>query len=52
MPEMDGPAVSRKIYEIYSESEHVTIEQRPHICCCTAYTDDEFRKKALASGMD
>ena len=52
MPEMDGPTVAREIRRLFQESEHVTEAQIPYICCCTAYTDVEFKKTALAAGMN
>ena len=43
MPGMDGPEVSRRIHKMYAESEVVSKEQVPYICCCTAYTEDSFK---------
>lgn len=52
MPIMDGPTVAREIIRIYRESDLVTEAQVPYICCCTAYTDEQFKKNALAAGMN
>ena len=52
MPGMDGPEVAKEIHRLYRESEHVTEAQIPYICCCTAYTDVQFKNIALASGMN
>ena len=52
MPGMDGPTVAKEIQKLYQESETVTIDKVPYICCCTAYTSVEFKNKALEAGMD
>ena len=48
MPEMDGLEVAALMVELLNS---VKIP-KPFICCVTAYTDESYREKALASGMD
>ena len=48
MPEMDGPTVAIEIRQIM-QSTGLPI---PYICCCTAYEEASYKKKALAVGMD
>ena len=48
MPDIDGPDVARLIRASLKEQQ---IEQ-PLICCCSAYSDDSFIKKAYDAGMD
>ena len=52
MPEMDGPEVAREIAKIYRENPLLQQSQMPFICCCTAYTEAQFRDAALDSGMN
>lgn len=44
---LDGPDVARQIIRI---TEQAGLSQ-PVICCCSAYTEDSFIKKALEAGM-
>ena len=48
MPEIDGPQTSIAIRELCSDAGI----DRPYICCVTAYSEDEFKRQALKSGMD
>ena len=48
MPEMDGPQVAIEIRKILQEQD---ISQ-PMICCCTAYDDISYQKKAYEAGMN
>ena len=48
MPEMDGPEVAVQIRRLIDEA---AIEQ-PYICCCTAYTNDSYGRRAIESGMN
>lgn len=47
MPDLDGPEVSKELYRIL-EKERIAI---PHICCCTAYSQNTFKDRAIAAGM-
>lgn len=38
MPEMDGPECSREIKKLFYQSSVFLVEQKPFICCCTAYS--------------
>lgn len=51
MPGMDGPTTVSKIIKLYQESPHVTEEQLPYICCCTAYPEQQFKMAAIDAGM-
>ena len=48
MPEMDGPEVATKLIQTLKEANI----EKPLICCCTAYAEASFKRKALAVGMD
>ena len=48
MPDMDGPQVSIKIRKIISS----TGLAEPFICCCTAYSENVYRDRAIEAGMD
>lgn len=48
MPGMDGPEVATKLIQVLKESNI----EKPNICCCTAYSEESFKRKALAVGMD
>ena len=48
MPEIDGPSTASEIRS-FCEEKGVT---KPYICCVTAYSENHFKKIALASGMD
>jgi len=50
MPEMDGPAVARKIVNMFSGE--VLQSELPFICCCTAYTRNDYKKIAIKAGMN
>ena len=52
MPEMDGPQVAVAIRSLFRTSILVTEIDTPYICCCTAYGEAAFKKKALSAGMD
>ena len=48
MPVMDGTVCAKKIRDLLAQ--HRTVQ--PRICCVTAYTDQDFKEKALGVGMD
>ena len=55
LPNMDGPTVARKIFQLY-EVEYLrdVISKNlrpPHIVCLTAFTEKIFEEKAKAAGM-
>ena len=50
MPEMDGPAVARKIVKMFSGD--VLQSELPFICCCSAYTRNDYKNKAIKAGMN
>ena len=52
MPDLDGPQVAIRIRELILENEHLGETKVPYICCCTAYAEASFKKKAKAAGMD
>ena len=52
MPFMDGPEVATRIIELIKESPHLSEEDVPFICCCSAYTDPSFKQRALDAGMN
>ena len=43
MPEKDGPQTASDIRSLCEEKGVV----KPHICCVTAYSEDQFRKIAI-----
>ncbi len=47
MPKMDGLKTTKKIRALCSEHNLTA----PQIVCCTAYTDDKYRKRAIKAGM-
>ena len=49
MPVMDGPATAMELRRVIAESG---IEEQPYICCCSAYTEDNFIEEAFEAGMD
>jgi len=52
MPEMEGPQVAMAIRNLFKTSIVLSEGETPYICCCTAYDDAEFKRKALTAGMD
>lgn len=56
MPEMDGPAVAKRIHELFRSNSLLLsttdTKDRPYIVCCSAYEADEIIKSALDAGMD
>ena len=48
MPEMNGTEAT---VEIRRFLDSVGLPQ-PYICCCSAYTDETYKKQAIDSGMD
>ena len=48
MPDLDGPQVAKKIRDMISKAGLT----QPYICCCTAYVEAVFEKRALDAGMD
>jgi two-component system sensor histidine kinase BarA len=52
MPEMDGPQVAIAIRNLFTNNPLVTEKDSPYICCCTAYGEEAFKRKALSAGMD
>ena len=52
MPGMDGPTTVREILRLYRESPHISIDQFPYICCCTAYSEEQFKNAAFDAGMN
>ena len=51
MPEMDGLTAVKKIRKLLKLS-NINDSQQPYICCCTAYNEAAFKKKAIDTGMD
>ena len=51
MPEINGPQTSLAIRELCSEAG-IDSSNRPYICCVTAYSEADFKRQALAAGMD
>ena len=49
MPVMDGPTTARHLRKLIATNE---IEEQPYICCCSAYTGDNFIEEAYEAGMD
>ena len=49
MPDLNGPEVAILIRKIVNEAGML---QQPYICCCTAYTDPSYGKRAIEAGMD
>jgi len=47
MPMMDGPATSEAIFKLF---ENLPV-QKPYVVCLTAFTENAFKEKAMASGM-
>ena len=47
MPEMDGPTFTRELAKF---CKFFDIEM-PLVCCCTAYTEVNFKEKAFNAGM-
>ena len=47
MPGMSGPELAVKIFELADANGYET----PYMCCCTAYSDQVFKQKALMAGM-
>lgn len=45
---MDGPQTAKEIRRVISEHGLA----QPHICCCSAYTEQSFVDTAVSSGMD
>ena len=52
MPGMDGPTAVGEILRLYQESPHISADQFPFICCCTAYSEAQFKKAAMDAGMN
>ena len=52
MPDIDGPVVATNIREMLSDCMLISADQTPFICCCTAYDERKFKKKALSAGMN
>ena len=52
MPDLDGPQVAQRIRQFYYDNPLLTKDQVPYICCCTAYREANFKKKAMQAGMD
>ena len=52
MPDLDGPQVAQRIRQFYYDNPLLTEDQVPYICCCTAYREANFKKKAMQAGMD
>ena len=55
MAGMDGPETAIKIHSIFREFkvEHPEIRcSMPHLSCLTSFSGTEFRKKALAAGIN
>lgn len=50
MPDMDGPQVCREIRNMVESSNGTSTQ--PYICCCTAYTDQEYVEVAFKAGMN
>ena len=49
MPVMDGPTTALELRRVIAASG---IDQQPYICCCSAYTEDNFIEEAFEAGMD
>ena len=49
MPVMDGPTTAIQLRRLIATNG---IEEQPYICCCSAYTEDNFIEEAYESGMD
>ena len=49
MPGLDGLQTTAEIRKICKANN---IKARPMIICLTAYTEEEYRRRALESGMD
>ena len=49
MPNMDGPTCVSKVREMLAQASE---NNRPRICCVTAYKAEAFKKRALGVGMD
>ncbi len=47
MPKMDGLKTTKNIRAMCSKNKLTA----PHIVCCTAYTDEKYRKRAIKAGM-
>ena len=52
MPDLDGPQTARRISELFKENPILSSHQKPFICCCTAYTEAQYQRIAIESGMD
>ena len=48
MQDIDGPQIARMIIELAANKGI----EKPFICCFTAYSEANFKTKALESGMD
>ena len=48
MPEMNGPQTAAAIVQLCADASI----PKPYMICCTAYTEDQFRDKAIAAGME
>ena len=44
----DGPDVAKSIRHVIKQAGL----SQPFICCCSAYTEDSFKQKALQAGMN
>ena len=44
MPECDGPAATKRIRKYLTKKK---CDKQPMICCCTAYSETEFRNIAV-----
>ena len=51
MPEMDGLTAVKEIKKLF-ELSNINASQQPYICCCTAYNEEAFNKKAFDAGAD
>ena len=53
MPEMDGPALVKRIKELMSNNVVQAGQpgNTPYICCCSAYDDIDFKRQAEEAGM-
>ena len=47
MPDLDGPHVSQEIRQLYYDKPMLSEVGAPYICCCTAYREANFKKKAI-----
>ena len=48
MPDKDGPQTVQEIRQLCEEKA----VPAPYICCCTAYSEASFKRKAIDAGMN